>query len=131
MVAVATYDSQKNKIVVTGSSAELVMVSRIPGAKVTAKGQAETVYTLPPTLDSCYALKSLKVPFSEELCSFGNRQARIQKYIESVKLQKDIVEPLLPVPVKAPYKLYQHQVKAYNIALALFGRGARKEGNNE
>lgn len=130
MVAVATYDSQKNKIVVTGSSAELVMISRIPGAKVAAKGQAVTVYTLPPTLDSCYALKALKVPFSDELRVFGNSQARIQKYIESVKLQKDTVDPLLPVPIKAPYKLYQHQVKAYNITLALFGRGARKEESN-
>ena len=43
-----------------------------------------------------------------------------------MKLQTEKVEPLQPIPIKAPYSLYQHQVKAYNIALALFGRGARK-----
>lgn len=96
--------------------------TRIPGAK--RRGGA---WEMPATLDTCIELQLLRVPFTKELCDFGNRLYKIQRYIEHVKLQTDKVEPLQPIPIKAPYSLYQHQVKAYNIALALFGRGARKK----
>ena len=105
-------------IAVTGSNAAL---SRIPGAKRSAAG-----WTMPATLDTCTELKKLGAVFSEALRDFANRQWKIQKYIETVKLQTGPVVPLQPIPIKAPYSLYQHQIKAYNIALALFGRGARK-----
>lgn len=104
---------------VTGSDAAF---TRIPGAK--RKGDA---WIMPATLDTCTELQKLRVPFTEALSAFGNRQWKIQKYIEHVKLQTEKVEPLQPIPIKTPYSLYQHQVKAFNIALALFGRGARKE----
>lgn len=96
--------------------------TRIPGAK-----RRGGIWEMPATLDTCTELKLLRVPFTKELSDFGNRLYRIQRYIEHVKLQTDNVEPLQPIPIKAPYSLYQHQVKAYNIALALFGRGARKK----
>ena len=104
---------------VSGSDAAF---TRIPGAK-----RRGGIWEMPSTLDTCISLQSLRVPFTEELTAFMNRQGRIQKYIEHVKLQTEKVEPLQPIPIKAPYSLYQHQVKAYNIALALFGRGARKK----
>lgn len=116
------------RILVSGKADALLYVSRIPGAKKADQlANGYMAYTLPATLDSCMALKKLRIPLSKTLSDFGNQQWKIQKYIEKVKLQTGRVEPLQPIPIKAPYSLYQHQVKAYNIALALFGRGARKE----
>jgi len=116
------------RILVSGKADALLYVSRIPGAKKADQlANGYMAYTLPATLDSCMALKKLRIPLSKTLSDFGNQQWKIQKYIEKVKLQTGKVEPLQPIPIKAPYSLYQHQVKAYNIALALFGRGARKE----
>ncbi len=126
-MALAGYERSRNKILVSGQAAELLHISRIPGAKRAEVNGGYVSYLLPATLDSCTALKNEKIPFTDELSDFGNRLFRIQKYIEQVKLQEGNVCPLQPVPIKAPYKLYQHQIKAYNIALALFGRGARKE----
>ena len=111
------------QVTVRGSAEELRYVNKIPGAKRGMNG----AWTVPATLDTCVELKNQRIPVSEELAAYGNRLYRIQKYIEHVKLQTDKVEPLQPIPIKAPYSLYQHQIKAYNIALALFGRGARKE----
>ena len=118
------------RILVSGTAQELLYVSRIPGAKKTdQQANVYAAYILPATLDSCTALKNQRIFFSERLSAFGNRQWVIRKYVEQVKLQEGPVAPLQPIPVKAPYRLYQHQVKAYNIALALFGRGARKEAD--
>lgn len=128
-MALAAYERSKNKILVHGMQKELIHVNRIPGAKISEQSAGHAAYLLPATLDSCVALKNQRIPFTEELRDFGNRQYRIQKYIEKVKLETGTVEPLQPIPIKAPYSLYQHQVKAYNIALALFGRGARKEAS--
>ena len=112
-----------------GSTEHLLYVCRIPGAKKVSLPDVPQAYTLPATLDSCTALKHQRIPFTDELKAFGNRQYQIQKYIEKVKLDTGQVDPLQPIPIKAPYSLYQHQIKAYNIALALFGRGARKEAS--
>ena len=119
----ALAELEGNLITVRGKAEELRYVSRIPGAKRRPDG----VWAIPATLDTCTELNHQHIPMSDELSAFGNRQWKIQRYIEHVKLQTEKVEPLQPVPIKAPYTLYQHQIKAYNIALALFGRGARKE----
>lgn len=118
-MAIGSADLDGNVIRVTGSNAGF---TRIPGAR--RKGEA---WEMPATLDTCIELQQLRVPFTKALRDFGNRQWNIQRYIAHVKLQTEKVQPLQPIPIKAPYSLYQHQIKAYNIALALFGRGARKE----
>lgn len=97
--------------------------SRIPGARRVR----DLAWTMPATLDSCAELRKHKVEFSEQLAACESHLTKVNKYIEAVK-RKEKVEPLHPVPIKAPYSLYQHQIKAYNIALALFGRGAAKKG---
>ena len=100
-------------------------VRRIIGAKAIRDGS----WTMPASLDSCVELRKHGVAFSETLTAIEGRLAKIQRYIEGVKKAKT-VEPLQPIPIKAPYSLYQHQIKAYNIALALFGRGASKKGES-
>ena len=90
--------------------------SRIPGAKRVSGGN----WTMPATLDTCVELRKHKVAFSDGLAACEARADKVRRYIESVK-RADTAEPLKPVPIKAPYHLYQHQIKAYNIALALRG----------
>lgn len=110
-------------IVIRGPAEALRYVSRIPGAK----RRVDAAWTVPMTLDSCLEIKNQRIPMTDDLRAFGNQQARIRKYVEAIKVQEGEVEPLQPIPIKAPYSLYQHQIKAFNIALALFGRGPRKK----
>ena len=104
---------------------ETLWAGRIPGAKKHRDG----AWRMPATLDTCVELRKHRVIFSETLTAIEGRLAKIQRYIEGVKKAKT-VEPLQPIPIKAPYTLYQHQIKAYNITLALFGRGASKKGES-
>lgn len=99
-----------------GDPACMLWCSHIPGAK----RQRDLSWTLPGTLDSCLELKQHRVAFSPMLGAYEARADKVRRYIESVK-RAERVEPLKPVPIKAPYALYQHQIKAYNIALALRG----------
>ena len=46
--------------------------------------------------------------------------ASVQRYVEAQKTAWT-VSPVRPIPIKSAYQLYTHQVKAYNIALALMG----------
>lgn len=121
-MAIATL-LEDGHIEVEGTANELRFVSRIPGAKRRPNSPA---WTLPATLDSCVELQNQRIPFSEELNNYAARQQRVQQYIEKVKLKQGEVKPLQPVPIKPEFHLYNHQIKAFNIALALFGRGAKK-----
>ena len=120
-------DLDRDQIVVSCSQKReeqlLMAVNRIPGAKRQVGGTR----TLPLTLDSCDALRKLHFIFSTELAQAENRLTAIRRYISKVKTSDDPIEPLQPPPIKKPFALYQHQVRAYNIALAIFGRGAKKQ----
>lgn len=124
MPARADVDLTAGTVIVTGEAQALRYVNRIPGAKRKADG----AWHIPLTLDTCEELKSQRIPLSPELADCAERLRRIQRYIEQIKVKDGDVTPLQPIPIKAPFHLYQHQVKAYNIALALFGRGARRPG---
>ena len=108
-----------------GNPNQTLWASRVPGAKK----QKDFTWSMPATLDTCMELRKHRVIFSETLTAIEGRLAKIQRYIEGVK-KAQTVEPLQPIPIKAPYTLYQHQIKAYNITLALFGRGASKKGES-
>lgn len=90
--------------------------SRIPGARRVR----DLAWTMPATLDSCAELRKHRVEFSPALSECEARADKVRRYIDSVK-RADTAEPLRPVPIREPFHLYQHQVKAYNIALALKG----------
>ncbi len=122
MPARADIDLSAGCVIVTGEAAALRYVNRIPGAKRKPDG----AWRIPLTLDTCEELKSQRIPMSQELTACAERLRRVQRYIEQVKVKEGEVQPLQPIPIKAPFHLYQHQVKAYNITLALFGRGARR-----
>lgn len=83
-------------------------------------------YILPLALNSVTELRRNRAAMSPELEALAAKLELIDKYVAHIKKQEH-VDPLQPVPIKAPYALFQHQVKAYNIALALFGRGAKRK----
>lgn len=85
-------------------------------------------YTLPIAFNSTTELTRRHAELSPELQQLAQKLETIDRYVLHIKNQEH-VEPLQPVPIKAPYTLFQHQVKAFNIALALFGRGAKKRGD--
>ena len=85
-------------------------------------------YTLPVAFNSTTELARRHAELSPELQRLAQKLETIDRYVLHIKNQEH-VEPLQPVPIKAPYTLFQHQVKAFNIALALFGRGAKKRGD--
>ena len=99
-----------------GGTVATLWVRRIIGAKVNRDGS----WTMPASLDSCQELRKHGTAFSDALAACEARADKVRRYIDSVK-RADHAEPLKPVPIKAPYSLYQHQIKAYNIALALRG----------
>lgn len=99
-----------------GNPNQTLWASRVPGAK----RQKDFTWSMPATLDTCQELHKHGVEFSEQLAACEARADKVRRYIESVK-RSNKVEPLKPVPIKEPYHLYQHQIKAYNIALALRG----------
>lgn len=86
---------------------------RIAGAKV--RGGS---WMLPATLDVMEELEAIRVPMDDALADLAARMKRVQRYVDKVKIA-ETAEPIKPIPIKAPYSLYQHQVKAYNIAIAL------------
>jgi len=46
--------------------------------------------------------------------------SQVYRYVESQKTAWTVC-PINPIPIKPEYHLYTHQVRAYNIALALMG----------
>ena len=99
-----------------GDARSSLWIQRLVGVKRCRDG----AWTMPASLDTCQTLLAQRVFFSPTLAAYAERADRIRRYIDSVKRQEH-AEPLKPVPIKAPYALYQHQIKAYNIALALRG----------
>lgn len=77
-------------------------------------------WQMPMTLDTVTELKRERIPVSRELSERAGQMLRAQKYVEQMKAS-DKVQPLCPVPIREGRTLYNHQVKAYNIALVLFG----------
>ncbi len=77
-------------------------------------------WQMPMTLDAVVELKRERIPVSRELSERAGQMLRAQKYVEQMKAS-DKVQPLRPVPIREGRTLYNHQIKAYNIALALFG----------
>lgn len=128
--AIADLAQDGSGIVVTANSPkDAPYINRIPGAKrVFGKGKPPS-WSMPATQSICAELRSQHITFSEALSAYAARLERVQRYIERMKTA-DYVEPLRPIPIKEPYKLFQHQIRAYNIALALFGRGSVKQGGS-
>lgn len=110
--------AQAGTIQITAAQTQdLCDLSQIPGAKRNFRARGN-VWTAPLALDACAALRKKGVLFDEALEDFYTRGERVRRYIEHQKTAES-VELLKPAPIRAPYTLYEHQKRAYNIALAL------------
>ena len=90
-------DVDGDRIRLTSAWEAGVWASRIPGAKRAGDG----AWMMPATLDTCMELRKHRVIFSPTLEQCETRADKVRRYIESVK-RADQVEPLKPVPIKAP-----------------------------
>lgn len=108
------------------------LAQRIHGAYRTGKMQPLT-WMCPLNYEVIDDLKREKVRVTPELAQCGRAMLRIREYVETQKLAQT-VDPMRAIPIKTGYRLFNHQVKAFNIALALFGYDAQnivetKEGD--
>ena len=83
-----------------------------------ARRQRDGAWLLPLTAAMTALLQAHGAALSPQLARYAQGCERVQRYVEAVKLAGP-GEPLKPPPLRAPYTLYQHQCKAYSIALAL------------
>lgn len=109
-----------NRIMVYGDALSTPRVAKLPGLlPVTGK--------LPPgtrhmrlNVESIVTLRNAGARANRELLEAAKRLIATQRYIEAQKQGKD-TGPLRPIPLKPDITPFAHQVRAYNIVLALFG----------
>lgn len=104
------------EILCRGDNAGVQQLFRIGARRKTRSRGGDTF--LPLNVESICALRSCGAQMTGDLAAQGTRLEKIQRYLENTKTAQH-VNPLKDVPIKAPYTLYQHQIKAFNIALAL------------
>ncbi len=109
----------KGEVLIEADAEGALTVCRLHGATRTRQMPPLT-WRMPLTLDTLAALKRERVPVTMELAAHAQKMFRAQKYVERMKAA-DKVQPMCPVPIREGCTLYNHQIKAYNIALALFG----------
>lgn len=109
----------KGEVLIEADAEGALTVLRLRGTTRTRQMPPLT-WHMPLTLDTLAELKRERVPVTVELAARAKQMLGVQKYVERMKAS-DKVQPLRPVPIREGCTLYNHQIKAYNIALALFG----------
>ncbi len=112
---------------ITSDADSAAAVTKIQGISRTRQMPPFT-WSLPFTLENVSQLRAVRALASPGLIQAVKDAAAAARYVERMKTAQDVV-PMQPVPVKPGVTLYQHQIRAYNIALSLFGYApdARKE----
>lgn len=108
-----------SQIKLTTDREDLFNIKRLYGAFRTNRMPPQT-YIMPLNYESIDELRREKVLCSPQLAQRAKAMIATRKYVDEQKTA-DKVEPLCPIPIKADYSLFNHQVKAFNIAHALFG----------
>lgn len=96
--------------------AELARVRQVRGVQ-RMRGGGDMIAPLYP--DVAVDLRQAGVALSARLQSYLRYAGRTAAYVSRMKTQAERPEPLRPMPLKAAYRPYDHQVRAYNISLAL------------
>ena len=92
----------------------LASFARLLGAR--RSGNGVLIPLSESTLNICIARKARIGP---ALKTYSDSIQRVRRYIEYCKTA-DHVDPIKPIPIRTPYTMYQHQVRAYNIGLTLW-----------
>ena len=98
---------------------DALMVKNLPNATRTNKMPPLTWF-MPLTFETVDTLRMQRIPVSQELAVQARSMLAARRYIDRMKAA-EMVEPAKPIPIKEGFKLFNHQVKAFNIALALYG----------
>lgn len=112
---------EERQIIISADAEHASIVAALPSAVRVPKSPAGT-YAMPFNNESIALLHGIGTRASRELVTEAARLLEAQRYIEAQK-QPGAAVPLQPIPVKDDVQLYNHQIKGYNIALALFGYG--------
>ena len=105
-----------------------VLIQRLRGASRTNKMPPLT-WRMPLTYDTIDELRREKIPVSPALADRAKQMMKARKYVDRQKAA-DVVTPMRPIPIKEGFSLFNHQVKAFNIALALFGYDEEGDGHS-
>ena len=117
---------KNNTIWLSADKDSAVHIQRLRGASRTNKMPPLT-WRMPLTYDTIYELRREKIPVSAALAERAKQMLKARKYVDRQKAA-DVVTPMRPIPIKEGFSLFNHQVKAFNIALALFGYDEEEGG---
>lgn len=117
------------EIRLTAERDDIAAIKRLHGAYRTNKMPPMT-WVMPLTLDSVEELRREKTPCSPELAKRAQAMLTAHRFVDAQKAA-DKVKPIRPIPIKEGFNLFNHQVKAFNIALALFGYDTKEASANE
>lgn len=98
---------------------DALTIKNLPSATRTNKMPPLTWF-MPLTFETVDALRQHRIPVSPELASTARSMLAARRYVDRMKAA-EIVSPARAIPIRDGYKLFNHQVKAFNIALALYG----------
>lgn len=98
---------------------DALMIKNLPSATRTTKMPPLT-WMMPLTFETVDALRTQRIPVSKDLAEAARAMLAARRYVNRMK-DAELVEPARPIPIKEGFKLFNHQVKAFNIALALYG----------
>jgi len=104
-------------VIAMADAKDALILRSIPGANRTARMTPNT-WNLPLSLDVCALLEERHAKMDASLIEAAGRMRKVQAWVEMVKAAP-MVEPLKPPPIREPYTLFAHQVKAFNLGLVL------------
>lgn len=110
---------EDGRIVAQADADGAAIMIKMPGATRSARMPPRT-WSMALSGENIDALRAVGARASPELVAEAKRIMNTRRYIEQQKVATH-VEPMKPMPLKPSIHPYQHQIKAYNIALALFG----------
>ena len=118
-----------DEVRLTAEATDVSTIKRLRSASRTNRMPPLT-WVMPLTFDSVEELRREKIPCNSELAQRAQAMLDAHRFVDAQKAA-DKVEPIRPIPIKEGFSLFNHQVKAFNIALALFGYDTEGASTNE
>lgn len=122
--------SQDGQILLRADSNDGTTAARLYGSHRT-KDMPPSTFLMPLTPMSIKELRRVGALGTSELRREVLKLNECMEYVKGMKDTQGAAKPLRPVPIKAGMSLYNHQVKAFNIALALMGYDTKEVTPNE
>lgn len=107
------------EIRIWASPESALFAASLPGATRNAKMPIRQ-WNMPFTQESIGILREAEAQFTPELEAAATRTERVHGFVERQKIA-DKVTPIAEIPLKPGCQMYAHQIKAFNISLALLG----------